>query len=477
MKGNYFQKVLMLVLANLIVKPLWIFGVEIAVQNRLGSETYGHYSAMLFLSMILQILLDLGLQTYNTQKISQNHARINYLLPNIITAKLILAIGYLAILMLLAWQLQYDSSSLKLLFLLGIAQVFNSFSMYFRSCITALQFYNVDIFLSVLDKALMIAISFILLYSPKLGEFQLSWFIYTQIFSYLLSGIISLLLVFKHAKISAFKIQTKYVIPVIKKSLPVALLILLMALFMRGDLIVLERLKINLDPAQAGQYAAAYRFVDAANNFTGLLLAAWLLPLFGKHLSDTPYIQNLVSSALRILMPIAMVMIVFTFFFGEAIMHFFYKDYQVGEGFLLFLFMLAFPFYCLTYIFSTLNTAADKIKQLCYFATVAFAFNILANLILVPKFGVYAVAINSVITQAIFSLSNLIYAFRHSHVRIKGRAVLRVFAFAGIIAGFCYIAKLNNLHIIHTTVIIAIVSIITVFLLKIIRIGELKSYE
>ena len=59
-------------LANLIVKPLWLLGVEVGVQNAVGNEMYGFYFAVFNLAYIFNILLDLGITNFNTRNIAQH---------------------------------------------------------------------------------------------------------------------------------------------------------------------------------------------------------------------------------------------------------------------------------------------------------------------------------------------------------------------------------------------------------------------
>ena len=51
-----------ILLANLIVKPFWILGIEVGVQNAVGNAAYGFYYALFSFSYIFNILLDLGVK-------------------------------------------------------------------------------------------------------------------------------------------------------------------------------------------------------------------------------------------------------------------------------------------------------------------------------------------------------------------------------------------------------------------------------
>ncbi len=61
LQRRLFTGVFWLLLLNLLVKPFWILGVEVGVQNAVGSEAYGLYFAVFNLSYIFNIVLDLGI--------------------------------------------------------------------------------------------------------------------------------------------------------------------------------------------------------------------------------------------------------------------------------------------------------------------------------------------------------------------------------------------------------------------------------
>lgn len=71
MQRFFFRNLLFLIFVNLLIKPLWIFGIDRSVQNAVGSESYGVYFIITNLSLLTQILLDLGISHYNNRLIAQ----------------------------------------------------------------------------------------------------------------------------------------------------------------------------------------------------------------------------------------------------------------------------------------------------------------------------------------------------------------------------------------------------------------------
>ena len=60
-----------MVILNLLVKPVAIFGIDATVQNRVGAEAYGIYFSLLNFSILFNILLDFGINNFTTKNIAQ----------------------------------------------------------------------------------------------------------------------------------------------------------------------------------------------------------------------------------------------------------------------------------------------------------------------------------------------------------------------------------------------------------------------
>ena len=77
-------------LANLLVKPFWILGIDVGVQNAVGAEMYGLYFTIFNISYIFNIILDLGITNFNTRNIARHPKLIVKHLPALLSIKLLL---------------------------------------------------------------------------------------------------------------------------------------------------------------------------------------------------------------------------------------------------------------------------------------------------------------------------------------------------------------------------------------------------
>ncbi len=101
--SRFYSSLGLLIILNVIVKPLWIFGIDRQVQNAVGMEVYGTYFSLFNLSIVFSFLLDWGLTTYfNRQLASQKENFIDHA-GSFLLIKLLFAGIYTAIIFLAAW--------------------------------------------------------------------------------------------------------------------------------------------------------------------------------------------------------------------------------------------------------------------------------------------------------------------------------------------------------------------------------------
>ena len=72
MQRIFFSNLVLTIFLNLLIKPLALFGIDATVQNRVGPEEYGLYFSLLNLSVIFNMLIDLGINNYTTKNIAKN---------------------------------------------------------------------------------------------------------------------------------------------------------------------------------------------------------------------------------------------------------------------------------------------------------------------------------------------------------------------------------------------------------------------
>lgn len=432
MKRKFITNLGLVLFLNLLIKPFWIFGIDRTVQNTVGAEQYGFYFALFNFSLILNILLDLGITNYNSRNIAQHNHLLNKHFSNIINLRILLGLIYFAISMFMAWLWNYNWDQLKLLLILVFNQFLASFIMYLRSNLAGLHLFKTDSIISVLDRALMILICSVLLWGHiTQTPFQIKWFAMAQTAAYAITALVAFILVlYRSGKIS-LRFDGFFSMAILKKSYPYALLTLLMAFYNRIDSVMLERLLPD-GSKHAGIYAQAFRILDAAAMFS-LLFAGLLLPIFSKMIKQKEAVGQLVKLSLVLIVTPAIIVSATSIFYNNQIMELLYHCHVESSALIFAVLMLGYIPISITYIFGTLLTANGSLRALNIMAFSGMVFNVILNLILIPKYQAMGAAVTSLLTQSITAAIQVILAIRifKLHVNYKLFVLLLIFT-AGV---------------------------------------------
>ncbi len=426
MQKSFVQNIAIMVFANLLIKPLWIFGIDRNVQNVVGDAAYGSYAAFSSIGIILNILLDIGLTNYNTNLIAQDTTLLKKILPNMVIAKSILSFAYIIVMCIIFFVLKYPPALFGLFISTAIIQILVSAIAYFRSNISAFQLFKTDAILSILDKIVIIIIFY--LGFKNTNNLFIHTYTNLQIIGLLVTLVASVVFT-KKINTSGFSIDITLVKNILKQSLPYAVLILLMAFYFRSDMFLLERWCGNV---ASGQYAKCFRILDACN-MVGFLFAGMLLPMLSKQLKDKINIQPTLDVSVTLLMPFAIGVTLFCMFNSNKILSTLYhvNNSSISAAFIYT--MLALPGFAIMNIFSTTLTANKSISTFIKIATIASIISFVANCIFTPKYNLISVAIIGAITH---SLSAILYLyFAKKIVQIKLSHLLKVTLLSIIIMG------------------------------------------
>ena len=281
MRRTFLSNLSLILILNLLIKPVYLLGIEAEVQNRVGPEVFGSYSALISLSFLLNILLDLGITNYNTRNIARNQQLVHNHFSGVVLLRLILGLFYMVVLTSAGWMLGYSSSFLLLLAMLGFNQFLAASILYLRSNLTGLMLFKRDAVLSILDRGLLvIGLGYVLLTMNQSSDFKIEWLVFGQTIAYGATLVVGFIFLMRHTGKLKLSWNLAFYRTILKQSFPYALLVLLMMGSYKTDSVMLERMLPNGD-YHAGIYAMGYRFFEASN-MIGFLFAGLLLPIFSR---------------------------------------------------------------------------------------------------------------------------------------------------------------------------------------------------
>lgn len=428
MRKKFASSLAILLFANLLVKPFWIFGIDRQVQNQTGPEVYGTYFAVFNYSFIFSILLDFGINNFNNRAVSRNPKRLGDYLLNLLLLKFVLGILYFAVTFLSAMGAGFSETQLHMLLLLAVNQVLLSAILYFRSNIAALQLFKTDSFISVLDRLLTIFICLVLMYVPAFaGKFNIMWFIGAQTAALLITALIAFAIVAGRTIVQLNIWHHRYSRMILLKSAPFALLALLMGIYYRIDAVMLERM-LHDKGLEAGIYAASFRMLDALNQF-GYLFATLLLPLFAHMIRQKHDVRELVKFSSELMLAGSIAAALVCYFYSNQIMQLLYHRNDAYWATIFGWLMLNFIPMSSVYVFGTLLTANGNLKVLNIIAVGGVILNVGLNLYLIPHHGALGATIATLITQAIAAAAHIAAAQQQFKLKYQFSDLLKISGF------------------------------------------------
>ncbi|MCC6841244.1 MAG: oligosaccharide flippase family protein [Flavobacteriales bacterium] len=438
MRRKFLTNLALVLALNLLVKPFYIFGIDAEVQVRAGTAAYGSYAALLSLTFLLNIVLDLGITNWNTRHIAQHTQLMRKHVSGILVARGLLGVLYAMAIFGAGWLLGYRGGQLELLAILALNQILVATILYLRSNVSGSQRFAQDSLLSVLDRVLLIGICAWLLWggtSPR--PFPIAWFAWAQTAAYGITALVALLLVVRHAGGLRPKWNPALTRSILRQSFPFALLVLLMSFYYRTDSIMLERMLPD-GALQAGIYAQGFRFFEAFN-MLGFLLAGLLLPMYSRMLKQQEDVGPLTGMALRLVLAGTVAVAVVGSMRAQQIMDLRYHEHTELSAPAFAVLIWCFVWVCISYIFGTLLTASGDLKTLNRLAASAMVLNIGLNLVLIPRYHALGAAWASFITQGLMAGAQVAVAAKRYRLKAGLAPVLGLLAYALLLAAVSWL--------------------------------------
>lgn len=464
MQKKFVANLAFLLFMNLFIKSIYILGFETQVQNEVGAASYGIYFAIFNFSFLLTIVLDFGITNFNNKNIAQNNHLLTKHFSGLFTLKILLAIIYIVIVVVAGLLIGYDTRLMKLLLVQGFNMFLLFFINYLRSNLAGLHLFKTDAIVSILDRSILIILCIVMLKTDMLKEPDgIMYFVYAQTIGYSISVITAFIIILNKTHTFKLKWNWAFSLMILKKSLPFAILTLLMSFYNRIDTVMIERmLPKGVGDVQSGIYAQAFRLLDATN-MIAFLTAGMLLPIFSRMLKHKESVESLVKLISTLLLTPAIVIGVGCVFYSKELMGLLYQVHVEESAKIFSLLMLSFIAVSTTYIFGTLLTANGNMKQLNTMAAFGMILNITLNFLLIRQFEAYGSAISSMITQFLTAIIQVIIAQRIFKFKINYKLINTLIMFAIGVVAINYGSRMLNLNWMMSFVIMVATSVLWAF--------------
>lgn len=455
---------------NLLIKPVSLF-LEMIVQDQVGHQQWGIYATIFSFSFLFTVFSDLGVTQYFTNQVASNSKKAITLLPFLNGFKIITLIFYPLFLVAMGL-ITYSASSdyTFYIFLIGLTTAIIQFSAFYRGVFQGHQMFKVDAISSNLEKLIFIVVLFLLIqYGISLEDFIIG-----RLIAVLIAFVLLTLILIRSGKFNWPQFNFQKTKPIIRKSIPFALITILYSFNEKVDQVMLERLHSQ---EETGLYSAAYRWLDLTMMYLWIVLPMFFAK-FSYHKITTDDKNKLISFGTT-LTAIPMIFIgVFVWFNGELLFFKFNNSTLIEIGKMtsaartLFICLIVHGFFAILSTYLTSNGFTRFVNKMLI---ISILINIISNFVFIPIYGATAAAYTTLVSTAFTSITYIIFILFKCPVQLPvfiwGKLLLVLLTNIG---SFYFIRTYFEFHWTVETIFSGMIPLSLVVGLKIINIKALK---
>lgn len=468
--SKFYSSLLLLIILNAIIKPVWIFGIDRQVQNITGITEYGTYFSLLNLSIVFGFLLDWGLNNFVNRELAAKKTELQDQLGSFLLLKIFFFIVYTVVVLAVG-----KLSGVKhwdMLIGVIVIQFLTFLFLFFRNVVTANQLFKTDAWLSVLDKTLMILVCGLLIFWPTIfGFMNIQKFIVAQIVCTstacmaVLTILLSRKIVFKRPSFKYFNRS------VIISVLPFAITLFLMSIHIRLDGFLLERLHRN-GAHEAGIYAGAFRLLDASN-MVGYLIASFSMPFVARLWSEARPLRQILLQTRHMQLMFAITVTAIVIMLAPGLEQILYHRSDAYGIQILRWCLPALIGYALSQVYGTVMTATGNIVAFCYLNLLAVTINLVMNLFLIPSYGAFGCCISALCSQFFLGLSTMVFIHRKMRMDTDARSLV-IYLLNGIV--ICAVLFVLTKISVNSLLLIPTVGLVSFFIMWISKMISMNSW-
>ncbi|MBE6505274.1 MAG: flippase [Methanobrevibacter millerae] len=358
----------------------------------LGVNNYGIMGFAISLNGILAIFMDLGISVYIVREIATDYDSAPYYIGNTIPLKLILSFLVIALTLPCLIIFNYDELTITVTLLFTIETIIKSFLGLFNGSFQAFEKLKYQgIGNTILNTLLLIFI--LLAIFTDIGIIGIA-------ISYIIANLIALIYEYyvlnKKITKPKFEFDMVFCKNIILASLPFALGGILFIIYYSIDIVMLERIAGSYP---TGIYNATYKLISVLTLFNSVYTSV-IFPVMSKFYKNNEKLliiifEKTVKYLLIIMIPLA----IGTMIYSTDIIYLIYgQEYDAASSVLSILIWTV----CLLFVNGAFNTLLQSShKEITTTKTygIAATFNIVLNLIMIPRFSVNGAAITTVLSD------------------------------------------------------------------------------
>ena len=385
-----------------IFERLFYFFLFLIIARNYSTQEYGELITIFTLSNVLTVIFNLGFSNLLQRQSAISREKISFLFSNIFIIQLFGLLIYLVSCFILK-AFFYSEVSFYLFLFIVLYNFLTTFQGLFNSVLSGLSKYKIQFILTFYSQ-LMISGIVIFILNAKLGNLILYLFITNFVFLYIYyhTGLKDNNVIFLP---SSTKLRDAS--NILKMSIPLWLAVIFNFLYDKVDILLIS---YYLGFSQAAFYNVGYGiYKSSAIAFTFILVTGYTKAAFLSKRKIA--IILFINKYLKLLLMIGIVIFIIFFFLTELIINTIYS----AKYFDLILKIMSFAVIglALNNFTGVVLNGLGKFKENMMVTFFGFIINIFLNILFIPKFGIIAAALISVITEYIILTGDLFFIYKY----------------------------------------------------------------
>jgi len=457
-----------LFIANILSYFLGFF-TTLYTARYLGVEGFGILSLALAITGIFGILTDFGLSTLTTREVSRNKSLAGKYIDNTAIIKVLLAFLTFGLITLVVYILGYPETIKNVVFLVTLSVIFGAFTGIFNSIFQAfekMEYISLNI---ILNAILMLGGVLTVIY------FGLGIMALASIY-FISSGIVLIVTFMTYSwkyAFPRFNLDLNFWKPTLKEASFFGLSSILVVIYFYIDSIMLS---VMVGNSAVGIYNAAYKLIFLLLFIPSVFVTS-IFPLMSKHFETSKNLLKLeYEKSVKYLFIIAMFIFVYFLVFADKIILIIYGAGFSASIFALQTLVFVVPIIFITNLFSNILGAINKQRILIIVTGANALFNIILNLILIPKYSYIGASAATVATELLGFVLLFVYISKVFFKISLTENMFKTIFSSILILIIVYIIKIN-MNWIVAAVLGLIIYILLIYVLKIVKKDDLELFK
>ena len=407
----------------------------------LGAEDTGKYFFALSFTTIFVVFVDLGLTNVMVREGAKTKEKISTFVSSVLFLKFFLGIFSYLIMVTVLFALHYKIETRTLVFISGVTMLSDSLQLTLYGALRALGNIKYEAFGIVMSQLLTLICGSVVLYM----KLPLFFLMYAFLIPSFLNAVFAWFVVTKKYQV---RLRPKYSREIIYYIFPIAIPFALATIFGRifsyADSIILSKM---VGDTAVGWYSVPYKITNAIQ-FIPFALIAGLYPRMSEYFAhDQKRLSVVFSQGLRYLMMISIPFSIASIILAKDLIYRFFGPGYEQSVLPMQILMVGVCATFLNILLGALLNATGRQKIQTAFVGTTMAFNIMLNILLIPRLGVVGAALTGTLSNTILLIISFAVAHRIIQIKYRESGILLtklLIACAGMWAVLWYTTVLHD---------------------------------